>query len=67
MNIPDGWEGLDIGPETRKRFAEVIENSKTILWNGPVGVFEIPKFAEGTKAIAEAIVKATENGAFCLV
>ncbi len=61
MNIPDGWEGLDIGPETRKRFAEVIENSKTILWNGPVGVFEIPKFAEGTKAIAEAIVKATEN------
>lgn len=67
MNIPDGWEGLDIGPETRKRFAEVIENSKTILWNGPVGVFEIPKFAEGTKAIAEAIVKATENGAFSLI
>lgn len=67
MNIPDGWEGLDIGPETRKRFAEVIEKSKTILWNGPVGVFEIPKFAEGTKAIADAIVKATEKGAFSLI
>ncbi len=67
MDIPDGWEGLDIGPETRKRFAEVIENSKTILWNGPVGVFELPKFAEGTKAIADAIVKATEKGAFSLI
>ncbi len=67
MNIPDGWEGLDIGPETRERFAKVIEESKTILWNGPVGVFEIPKFAEGTKAIAEAIVKATEKGAFSLI
>ena len=50
MNIPDGWEGLDIGPETRERFAKVIEESKTILWNGPVGVFEMPKFAEGTRA-----------------
>lgn len=67
MNIPDGWEGLDIGPKTRERFAKVIEESKTILWNGPVGVFEIPKFAEGTKAIAEAIVKATEKGAFSLI
>ncbi|WP_251620928.1 phosphoglycerate kinase [Odoribacter lunatus] len=67
MNIPDGWEGLDVGPETRERFAKVIENSKTILWNGPVGVFEMPKFAEGTKAIAEAIVKATEKGAFSLI
>lgn len=67
MNIPDGWEGLDIGPETRERFAKVIEESKTILWNGPVGVFEMPKFAEGTKAIADAIVKATENGAFSLI
>lgn len=67
MNIPDGWEGLDIGPETRKKFAKVIEESKTILWNGPVGVFEMPKFAEGTKAVAEAIVKATENGAFSLI
>ena len=67
MNIPDGWEGLDIGPETREKFAEVIENSRTILWNGPVGVFEMPKFAEGTKAIADAIVKATEKGAFSLI
>ncbi len=67
MDIPDGWEGLDIGPQTREKFAKVIENSKTILWNGPVGVFEMPKFAEGTKAIAEAIVKATEKGAFSLI
>lgn len=67
MDIPDGWEGLDIGPETRERFAAVIEESKTILWNGPVGVFEMPKFAEGTKAIADAIVKATEKGAFSLI
>lgn len=67
MNIPDGWEGLDIGPATREKFAKVIENSKTILWNGPVGVFEMPKFAEGTKAVADAIVKATEEGAFSLI
>lgn len=67
MNIPDGWEGLDIGPATREKFAKVIEGSKTILWNGPVGVFEMPKFAEGTKAVADAIVKATENGAFSLI
>lgn len=67
MSIPDGWEGLDIGPETREKFAKVIENSKTILWNGPVGVFEMPKFAEGTKAVAEAIIKATEKGAFSLI
>lgn len=67
MNIPDGWEGLDIGPDTRIRFAKVIEESKTILWNGPVGVFEMPTFAEGTKAVANAIVKATEKGAFSLI
>lgn len=67
MHIPDGWMGLDIGPDARKAFAEVIENSKTILWNGPVGVFEIPQFAEGTKAVADAIVRATEKGAFSLV
>lgn len=67
MNIPDGWEGLDVGPETRERFAKVIEESKTILWNGPVGVFEMPKFAEGTKAVADAIVWATEHGAFSLI
>ena len=67
MNISDGWKGLDIGPETRERFAEVIGHSKTILWNNPVGVFEIPKFAEATKAIAEAIVKAIANGSFSLI
>lgn len=66
-NIPDGWEGLDIGPESVKLFSEVIENSKTILWNGPVGVFELDTFAKGTKAVADAIVKATEKGAFSLV
>ena len=66
MNIPDGWEGLDIGPETRERFAKVIESSKTILWNGPVGVFEMPKFAAGTEAIAEGFVMATEIGGFSL-
>lgn len=67
MNIPDGWEGLDIGPETIKKYAEVIEGAKTILWNGPVGVFEMPKFAVGTKAVADAIVKATAKGAFSLI
>jgi phosphoglycerate kinase len=65
--IEDGWEGLDVGPATMEKFQKVIEESKTILWNGPVGVFEIEKFAEGTKAIGRAVVKATENGAFSLV
>jgi len=66
-DIPDGWQGLDAGPETRKIFAETIEPSKTILWNGPAGVFEFENFTAGSRAIAEAIVKATENGAFSLV
>ena len=66
-DIPDGWEGMDAGPESRKAFAEVIENSKTILWNGPAGVFEFDNFAGGSKAIAEAIAKATKNGAFSLI
>lgn len=66
--IPDDWQGLDIGPETIKKFVQVVENSKTILWNGPMGVFEFPAFALGTNAIAEAVVKATEqNGAFSLI
>ena len=65
--IPDGWEGLDAGPETRKAFAAAIENAKTILWNGPAGVFEFDNFAGGSKAIAEAIAKATANGAFSLI
>ena len=66
-NIPNGWEGMDAGPESRKAFAEVIEKSKTILWNGPAGVFEFDNFAGGSKAIAEAIAKATKNGAFSLI
>ncbi len=65
--IPDGWMGLDIGPETVALFSKVVESSKTILWNGPMGVFEMEKFLVGTKAIAEAVVKATENGAFSLI
>jgi len=66
--IPDGWQGLDIGPDTIKQFTDVVLNSKTILWNGPMGVFEFPNFAHGTDAIAKAVVKATEeNGAFSLI
>ncbi|MPN34631.1 Phosphoglycerate kinase [bioreactor metagenome] len=65
--IPDGWEGLDIGPESEKAFAEVIKNSKTILWNGPVGVFEFDNFDKGSRAVADAIVEATKNGAFSLI
>ncbi len=67
MDIPEGWEGLDAGPETRKLFAETIEPSKTILWNGPAGVFEFENFTAGSRAIADAIVKATKDGAFSLV
>ncbi len=67
MDIPDGWEGLDAGPETRKAFAEAIKGSKTILWNGPAGVFEFDNFTAGSRAIADAIVEATKNGAFSLV
>ena len=65
--IPDGWRGLDIGPESIKLFSGVIEASSTILWNGPMGVFEFPAFAKGTDAIANAVVKATENGSFSLI
>ena len=65
--IPDGFEGVDAGPESRKAFAEVLKNSKTILMNGPVGAFENPKFAEGTKAVLEAIVEATKNGATSVI
>ena len=66
-NIKDGWMGLDIGPDSITAFSKVVEASKTILWNGPMGVFEMAKFEAGTKAIAEAVVKATENGAFSLI
>ena len=66
-SIPDGWMGLDIGPETAKHFSEVIKNSKTILWNGPMGVFEMSNFEHGTKVVAESIVKATANGSYSLI
>lgn len=66
-SIPDGWMGLDIGAEACKAFSEVITRSKTILWNGPMGVFEMEKFQNGTKTIAESVVAATANGAFSLV
>lgn len=65
--IPDGWMGLDIGPKAEGIFAEVIRKSKTILWNGPMGVFEMEKFQKGTKSIATAIAEATQNGSFSLV
>ena len=65
--IPDGWEGLDVGDKSRELFAKVILASKTILWNGPMGVFEMENFQAGTKAIAVAVAEATQNGAFSLV
>ncbi len=66
-NIPSGWMGLDIGPEAAAKFAEVIANSKTVLWNGPMGVFEMSSFENGTKTVANAVAKATDNGAFTLI
>ncbi len=66
-NIPDGWLGLDIGAHARNEFGNVIKHSKTILWNGPMGVFEMEKFQIGTRAVAEAVAGATENGAYSLV
>ena len=65
--IPLGWMGLDIGPESVRSFIEVVKSSKTILWNGPMGVFEMKKFESGTKSVAEAVVAATKNGAFSLI
>ena len=65
--IPDGWEGVDAAPSTLAEWEDVLMKSKTILWNGPVGVFEIPSFAKGTNRVAEILAKATENGAFTLV
>jgi phosphoglycerate kinase len=67
MSIPDDYQGLDIGPKSIEAFNEVIKDSKTILWNGPMGVFEFPTFAVGTNAIAKAVVEATEKGAFSLI
>lgn len=65
--IPEDWEGLDIGPASRDLFAETIKNSKTVLWNGPMGVFEMPTFEKGTVAVANAVKEATSNGAFSLI
>lgn len=65
--IPDGWMGLDIGPKTEAVYAEVIKGSKTVLWNGPMGVFEMDAFAHGTRAVADALVEATAGGTFTLV
>lgn len=66
-NIPDGWEGLDIGPKTRRNIAQVIKNSNTILWNGPVGVFELEKFSSGTKAVAISVAASTLAGAYSII
>jgi phosphoglycerate kinase len=66
-NIKDGWMGLDIGPQATQVFSKTVESSKTILWNGPMGVFEMEKFAAGTKGIAEAVVRATKKGGFSLI
>ena len=65
--FPDGWMGMDIGPKTRELFANAIKGSGTVIWNGPMGVFEVPTFAEGTKAVAQALVDATAAGAFTIV
>jgi phosphoglycerate kinase len=66
-NVPDGWMGLDIGPNACEQFCNVIKRSQTILWNGPMGVFEMESFRNGTKSVAHAVVEATKNGAFSLV
>lgn len=66
-DIPDGWEGMDAGPESIECWNKVILDSKTILWNGPVGVFEMPAFEKGTLQIAEILAEATKNGAYTLV
>ncbi|MCQ2347126.1 MAG: phosphoglycerate kinase [Paludibacteraceae bacterium] len=65
--IPEGWSGMDAGPESRRQFAEAIEGAKTILWNGPAGVFEFDNFTAGSRAIAESIAKATDKGAYSLI
>ena len=66
-NIPNGWQGLDIGPLTKSNFENIVTRSRTILWNGPMGVFEIPAFEKGTLAIAKSVAKATRSGAFSLI
>ena len=65
--VPEGWQGLDIGPKTMEKFEQVILRSSTILWNGPMGVFEIPSFEKGTHSVAKTVAKATQNGAYSLI
>ena len=65
--VPEGWQGLDIGPKTMDKFEQVILGSSTILWNGPMGVFEIPSFEKGTRSVAKTVAKATQNGAYSLI
>jgi phosphoglycerate kinase len=65
--IPDGFEGLDIGPETAKKYAEIIRSAGTVVWNGPMGVFELPPFDAGTKAVADAVAEATAKGAITII
>ncbi|MBC2644074.1 MULTISPECIES: phosphoglycerate kinase [unclassified Rhodococcus (in: high G+C Gram-positive bacteria)] len=67
LEIPDGWMGLDIGPQSVRRFAAILTSAKTVFWNGPMGVFEFEKFAAGTKGVAEAIIEATSKGAYSVV
>ena len=65
--IPDGWQGLDIGPKSAKKFEKVIQGSSTILWNGPMGVFEMSSFEKGTESVAKAVAESTQKGAFSLI
>jgi phosphoglycerate kinase len=67
LQIPEGFMGLDIGPVAAQRFADIIVQARTVLWNGPMGVFEMPNFAQGTTKVAEAIAQATAKGAFSLI
>ena len=67
MQIPDNWMGLDIGSKAVVQFSDIIEQSKTVLWNGPMGVFEMSSFQNGTQKVAEALVRATDKGAFTLI
>jgi phosphoglycerate kinase len=66
-DVPDGFEGLDIGPETARRYAEIIRSAGTVVWNGPMGVFEMPPFDAGTKAVADAVAQATAKGAITII
>ena len=66
-DIPDGWQGLDIGPRTVRRYCDVIKSARSVFWNGPLGVFEMPSFAKGTEAVARAVAQATDAGAHSVI